>query len=339
MISANYARVMHRELTARGIRESDLFAGTGLDRNRIWHSAQLDPEKFLQLLKNARTLKGDAHLGFMVAGRNRLAGLGMMGMAMVSAPTLRDGLQAMVSFSTLQAGYLRLKVIAGQPRSRIQLITDRDLEDCLNLHVESVFSLIQEYMEDITGHFNTVADGEVTFRMTYPEQDLRGLYQQHLHGNLQFDQAINAVEFPTVWLNQLSPYADAELWLLARRHLSEQLQKAVGEDPRPFTSHLRSLLAAWQPPFPDISVVADSLHLSTRTLNRRLTEENTTFRQLKLEATHAWARRQLLEGSGVEAIALELGYENPANFRRSFREFVGASPSEWLSRQHHLSQH
>ncbi len=77
--------------------------------------------------------------------------------------------------------------------------------------------------------------------------------------------------------------------------------------------------------------MADSLHVSSRTLNRRLQDEGTTFRQLRLEAVHNWAKRLLLEKVSVEAIALSLGYENPANFRRSFRDYVGCSPTEWLA--------
>lgn len=333
MISANFARVIHRELLLLGVSEQALLLGTGLDRNRIWHAAQLDPEQFLALLQNARALINDAPLGFMVAGRNRLAGLGMMGMAMVSAPTLRDGLQAMVSFSSLQAGYLQLRVTAGQPHTRIQLTTNRDLGDCHDIHVESVFSLIQEYMEDVTGHFETAGGAKVTFRLSYPEAGRRGLYEHYLHGDVLFEQHTNEVEFPSRWLERPSPYADAELWMLARRYLSERLQKSAGENPRPFTSHLKSMFAATQPPFPDIAQVADSLHLSQRTLNRRLRDEGSTFRYIRQEATHNWARRQLLDGAGVEAIAFELGYDNPANFRRSFREFLGLSPTEWLRSQ------
>ena len=332
MISANFARVLHRELLANGVDEAALLANTKLDRNRIWYSPQIDPSQFLQLLQNARSLVRDVPLGFMVAGRNRIAGLGMMGVAMVSAPTLREGLQAMASFSTVQAGYLRLDVIAGRPTTRVQVHSLLDLGNCLDIHIESVFSLVQEYIEDVAGRFSS-EDHTVQFSVTYPDSGRRAVYETALHGDVAFNTRDNEIEFPTDWLKRPSPYADAELWLVARRYLSEQLQQAVGLEPRPFSSHLRSVLAANHPPFPEIAQVADSLHLSTRTLNRRLKEEDSNFRQLKLEAIHNWACRQMLAGVTVEAIALELGYENPANFRRSFREYMGSTPTEWLDRQ------
>ena len=60
-------------------------------------------------------------------------------------------------------------------------------------------------------------------------------------------------------------------------------------------------------------------------------EEAITFRELKLEAVHNYAKGMLLEGASVEAIAAELGYENAANFRRSFRALTRCSPKQWVA--------
>jgi AraC-like DNA-binding protein len=51
-----------------------------------------------------------------------------------------------------------------------------------------------------------------------------------------------------------------------------------------------------------------------------------------VEAIHHGAKQMLLEGVSVEAIAAIHGYENAANFRRSFRLTNGCSPKEWLKR-------
>ena len=59
-------------------------------------------------------------------------------------------------------------------------------------------------------------------------------------------------------------------------------------------------------------------------------EEQTTFRELKLRAVHDCAKNMLLDGASVEAVAAELGYENAANFRRSFRAVNLCSPTQWM---------
>ena len=329
MINAGYARLLHRDLVALGVPEETLLAGTGLTAHQIWNAKQLPPREFVALLENARALRKEPALGFRLAGQNRLAGLGMMGLAMVSAPTLGDGLQAMASFTSLEAGYIKFNVAAGPTYTAINILIDDVVGASLDLHVESILGLIQAFIEDTTGPL----ENRAVFTVSYPDEGRSAEYAEYLHGRIEFNQPVNSISIPTRLLNNLSPFADAEVWVMTRRFLSEKLSALDGEAKKPFTEHTRGVLSAAQPPLPDIRAIADSLHVSQRTLNRRLHDEGNSFRQLKLDATHNWSRRMLLEGASAEAIALELGYNNAANFRRSFRECFGKAPREWLNEQ------
>lgn len=329
MISAHYARVMFRELIAAGCSERDILAGSSLTANELWTLPKIDPDAFFSLLDNAKKLVGDRPLAVVVGGNNRIAALGMMGMAMMAAPTLGEGLRAMTSFSSVEADYLHFRVIVGRETTRIVLESDRDLGATLELHVEAVNLLIQDYLNDIVGN----ALGGLKFSVTYPQEVRHGNYPVLFKGEVSFVCTDNCVEFPTSWLKTPSPFHNPDSWQLAKRQLAEQLRAIATPSNKPFSNHLRQSLRAQPPPLPDITTTADSLHMSQRTLNRRLMQEGTNYRLIKLEATHSWAQYMLLEGANVESIALELGYENAANFRRSFREFVGCSPSEWLRRE------
>ncbi|MBT3459874.1 MAG: hypothetical protein HN442_09770, partial [Halieaceae bacterium] len=92
MISAHYARLLHRELSIRGHDEAALFQGSKLDAEALWQLTKLDLEDFLKLLANAQEMLGEISLGTVIVSRNGLATLGMMGVAMMSAPTLGAGL-------------------------------------------------------------------------------------------------------------------------------------------------------------------------------------------------------------------------------------------------------
>lgn len=329
MISAHYARVMFRELVAAGYREQDILGGSSLSANDLWSLPKIDPNAFFLLLENAKELMGERPLAQVVGGNNRIAALGMMGMAMMAAPTLGDGLRAMTSFSGVEADYLHFQVAVGRETSRIELESDRDLGTTLELHVEAVFLIIQDYLTDIVGNTLHGLAYSVTYQRTQKHSNYPTLFKGHVH----FGCSKNNVSFPSSWLKIRSPFHNPDSWQLARRQLSEQLRTTATPDNKPFSRHLRQSLRAQQPPLPDIATTADSLHMSQRTLNRRLMQEGTNYRLIKLEATHSWAQYMLREGASVESIALELGYENAANFRRSFREFVGCSPSEWLKDQ------
>ena len=326
MISSHYGRVLFRELTAAGVAPEELLRGTHLTEDRLWNHPKVEPQDFLTLLRNARVQNHNLRLGLLAGGKNRVAGLGIMGVAMMAAPTLGDGLKAMTSYSTVEAGYLRFPVVVGHTQTRIEFKSEVDLDDCLDIHVEAVFSLFQDYIEDLVG----ASEQAVSFAVTYGEVDYGEIYQILFKGPVRYRQAINAVYFPTAWLKIASPYKDDSNWLLSQRLLGEQLQAASGANKNPFTQHIKYTLRAHEPPLPDANHLAASLHLSSRTLNRRLREEGATFRQLKVEAIHHAAKQMLLEGISVEAIAAIHGYENAANFRRSFRLNNGCSPKEWL---------
>lgn len=92
---------------------------------------------------------------------------------------------------------------------------------------------------------------------------------------------------------------------------------------------LKRLLAGNRP---DILTVARELGVSARTLQRRITEEGATFRQLLLEARKELVRQYLaLPSIGINEAAYLLGYDDPNSFYRAFRTWEGTTPAHWRS--------
>ncbi|WP_341278924.1 helix-turn-helix domain-containing protein [Paenibacillus sp. FSL H8-0537] len=86
---------------------------------------------------------------------------------------------------------------------------------------------------------------------------------------------------------------------------------------------------------PDIQAVAKELSISERTLQRRLTDENTSFKQLLTQARHEQAREYLADPSlEIKEVAYLIGYEDQNSFYRAFRLWEGDTPSNW--RAEHL---
>jgi AraC-like DNA-binding protein len=83
-------------------------------------------------------------------------------------------------------------------------------------------------------------------------------------------------------------------------------------------------------PRPEINDVAKELGMSSRTLQRRITDEGASYRQLLNDSRHELAQFYLKEPSlGVSEIAYLLSYEDPSSFFRAFHEWEGTTPSEW----------
>ena len=82
----------------------------------------------------------------------------------------------------------------------------------------------------------------------------------------------------------------------------------------------------------DIDGVAASLGLGSRTLQRRLVDEGTTFRGLLAQVRTERARELLVETeTPIIQIALDLGYSSSTHFARAFRKRTGLPPSRFRS--------
>ncbi|MGG4217917.1 helix-turn-helix domain-containing protein [Paenibacillus jamilae] len=81
---------------------------------------------------------------------------------------------------------------------------------------------------------------------------------------------------------------------------------------------------------PDIQAVAKELRMSDRTLQRRLTDDNTSFKQLLTQARHEQALEYLADPLlDIKEVAFLIGYEDQNSFYRAFRLWEGNTPSNW----------
>jgi AraC-like DNA-binding protein len=85
---------------------------------------------------------------------------------------------------------------------------------------------------------------------------------------------------------------------------------------------------------PTIEDIADALHVSSRTLQRRLQDEGSSFQRALEQARHHLARHYL-NNSALELneAAYLLGYEDANSFVRAFRTWEGVPPARWREEQ------
>ena len=84
---------------------------------------------------------------------------------------------------------------------------------------------------------------------------------------------------------------------------------------------------------PKREMVAQTLHLSQRTLQRRLQEEGTSFQALLDDTRRELAEQYLAQPRmTLLEIAYLLGFADPSNFFRAFRRWFDATPGEYRAR-------
>lgn len=121
----------------------------------------------------------------------------------------------------------------------------------------------------------------------------------------------------------VAPQLEAEL-------AQQRAQKTFSEQAKGI---LKRLLAGQRPGIQDL---ATELHLSTRTLQRRLTAEKVTFQGLLEEARRELAQHYLRHSSlELNETAYLLGYEDSNSFFRAFQKWEGTSPGRWRATYGH----
>jgi AraC-like DNA-binding protein len=96
------------------------------------------------------------------------------------------------------------------------------------------------------------------------------------------------------------------------------------------SGRVRDVLLREPQRMPGQAEVAAALHVSVRTLRRRLEDEGSSFRAV-LEQTREHLAEELLgtAGLGVEQVAQRLGYAESSSFVHAFRRWKGLSPGRW----------
>jgi AraC-like DNA-binding protein len=81
---------------------------------------------------------------------------------------------------------------------------------------------------------------------------------------------------------------------------------------------------------PSSPVIAEQLGISSRTLQRRLDDENTSFKDvlndLRLELAQYYLKNT---NFNMDTIALKLGYSETRSFHRSFKQWTGRTAGSY----------
>jgi AraC-like DNA-binding protein len=126
---------------------------------------------------------------------------------------------------------------------------------------------------------------------------------------------------------------NAELLAMLAPQLEEELKQENGDE-----NFIERVRVAIQQKLtgrrPTIDDIADALHVSARTLQRRLQDEGSSFQRVLDEARRQLARHYL-NNSYLELneAAYLLGYEDGNSFVRAFRTWEGVPPARWREQQ------
>ena len=157
--------------------------------------------------------------------------------------------------------------------------------------------------------------------------------ERHFGCSVVFGAPRNAIVFRTPDADRPFVTRNAELLAMLAPQFEEELKRENGDEN--FVERVR--LAIQQKltgQRPTIEDIADTLHVSPRTLQRRLQDDGFSFQRVLEEARRQLARHYL-NNSVLELneAAYLLGYEDSNSFVRAFRTWEGVPPARWREAQ------
>lgn len=313
--------------TEHGARTEDLLRDTGLDLLQIHDpSAEIDARQELRLIDNLIGLVDVPTLGF-VAGRRYHFGLhGLWSYAVLNSADLGAALDIGTRYAELTYSFLRPVFAVVGDEGRLLLNPSDIPPHLVAFLVERDLQAASAVVQALTG---LAALPARSARLAYPRPDdaerVR-CYVDLLGVEPTWEADDCWLDFDPSLLDQPVPTASPEAAAEAERACAELLTRRRRRTG--FAAEVREVLARGRVTTDQVDVAA-ALHVSLRTLRRRLADEGTTYRELAQETWGLLAEELLLSGLTVEQVADRLGYGGASSFTRAFKAWKGVAPGSF----------
>ncbi|MFZ5757555.1 MAG: AraC family transcriptional regulator [Pseudomonadota bacterium] len=331
LFATTYSRLLARELQLDIETVSPLLAGTGISPQQLF---QLDeylslPDQ-VTIIRNALRLSGNPALGLQMGSRMHLAAHGPVGIAAYTSATLGEATDTLVRHQNIRGQFAGMTYEHDTAHSRLVFNLRVPYDEVGIFLIEALVASAQSSMEFLSGRHIEGARIE----LAYPAPAHAALYGQYLHAPFRFDAERTLLEIPRALESMPLPFADP----VAKQQAEQQCEQIAAELQLrgSFAQRVTGVLRNNPGQLWTLEDVARSLHLSSRTLIRRLKDEGSSYQQL-LDTEQQRLARIYLDNPRhtVESVAAALGYHDVSTFRRAFKRWFGIPPSEYQGRQGH----
>jgi AraC-like DNA-binding protein len=309
----------------------ELLSEVGLTEEALEDAlARVPVATMSSLLERARLLTGEPGLGYYLGLQKRASVYGHLGFAALSAASLREALDLAVQFAPMFSTALKLHLnIEGRVTS-LYLDEQVDLGPVRDIVLISMMLGLNEIGRALIGR---ELDESADFAIAEPDYHARFA---HLVPNWRFGQGINRIVFATEALDSPIVMANRAALRLARAQCERALDE-LGFDTE-LVDRVRRLLASDAGGFHSLDHVAALVHMSPRTLKRRLAAQGVSFSTL-VDRERCEKALLLLRSSrlSIEGVAERLDYATASTFVRAFHRWTGKTPAAYRRARRHGS--
>jgi AraC-like DNA-binding protein len=302
---------------------SELLSVIGVSESALENPlSRLPVATMCELLNHARLLTGEPGLGYYLGLQKRVSVYGYVGFAALSASSLREVVELAARFGRLFSTALTIDLHVEARTASLYFEEQANLGAVRDIVLISLLFGLQTIGSALTGQ-----EAPVLVDLAIP----RPAYQPrfaHLAPDLRFGQPFNRLVLDAATLDLPIVTADP-MALRVARALCERSLEGLGYDIE-LVERVRRLLASDEDGYRSLEQVAARMHLSSRTLKRRL-----AFQEVSFSALVDRERREkamiLLRSSGlsIDDVAERVDYSSASSFVRAFHRWTGMTPAAY----------
>jgi AraC-like DNA-binding protein len=177
--------------------------------------------------------------------------------------------------------------------------------------------------------------GKVYF--SYPKPSYGELYYDHYGGDISFNHSSTCIYIANSLLSIPSPVVDPLMHQQSVAICEQQLNEVLSGGGQAFIQSTETAVSTLMFENPgkiwSLGEVADTLHMSPRSLIRKLDAEGTTFQFVRDDVAKKQGAHYLSDARlTAESVAHLMGFSDVSSFRRSFKRWFGETPSQHIAR-------
>ncbi len=327
-VLATFLLPIAQALRHYGIDAMAVIEDVGIDPASTVNADRRIPASAMQRLwGRCVDLSGDEAFGLVAAEQLQPQVLHGLGLAWLSSDSIYDGLKRNVRFSKLMNTGVELRLIENDDLVEVSLGPPVRDEDFVFASRDFSVALLLRMCRLTLGEF--IAPLRIDMERPGPEDPERWEYMLATHVSFACDKA--QVVFVKSDITEQLATGDPALARVndeqTQAHLDSFLNDSITRDV------VDQIVQTLPDGPPSQQQIAKALHVSNRTLQRRLKSEGTSFMDLLQDTRLQLARKYLGQRNrSVVETAYMLGFSEPSTFSRAFKRWTGRAPAEYRER-------
>ncbi|HEY5603767.1 MAG TPA: AraC family transcriptional regulator [Gammaproteobacteria bacterium] len=324
---SSWVLLIAETLKSYGVDYRQLFREAGLDPAHLNdHNARFDFFSVTRLWDLALEKTRDPCFGLIAVNHWHPTSLHALGFSWMASPSLKDAFQRLQRYIRIVNNAAAVDITAQNSVTRIAIYNSAEP---LTTSMASMDATLAVLLHMCRLNYGKELDPvRIRTMRPAPPATCMDRLDAYFRAPIEFSSDENAIYFETAVLEKHLPASNIDLARANDKVIDKYLSHLDG-----VSVGVRTKIKVTEL-LPSGSIteekIASLLNLSVRSMQRKLKEEGTSFKEL-LNQTRRELAEQYIENSrlSINEITYLLGFSDPANFSRAFKRWHGVSPSHY----------